>query len=534
MHDGGDNRPLTLADYVEILRRRKWVIVQAAIIAPVIAVLVAVGDPTVYRASADVLVNRQYLGSQLVGIQDPTAYQDPNRLLRTQADLANVPAVARRAAEIAKLPGITAAVFSGSTSVAVRKDADLLSFAAVSRDAATAAAMANAFARAFTEYRRELDTAALSSAQKSLRKRLTELRRKGREDSALFANLVDKEQQLRTLELLQASNIVVRPATGAAKKGPPVRRNGILGGIFGLIIGMALAFLWEALDRRVRSASELERVLKLQVLGKLPEPPRRLWRERRLVMVEEPRTGYSEVFRRLRMNFEFVNAETDAQTVMITSAVKREGKSTTIANLAVALARAGRRVVLIDLDLRQPLIASFFRLDRRWGVAEVARGRAELDDVIVPVPMPHNTPRDPSSNGGDDEGGAALLEVVPAGLVLPSDPGEFVQSAALNTLLERLRERADIVLIDAPPLLVVGDAMALAPRVDALLTVARIGVIRRPALQELARALDVTPVPKLGLIVTGSPSEETYGYGGYGYYEPEGARPAEQRRTPAR
>lgn len=521
-------QPLTLADYLAILRRRKWVIIVALVLVPATAFVMAIRQPAVYRASADVLLSRQNLGAQVSGIQDPTVYQDPARWAQTQADIARAPEVADRAAD--ELGSDTPL---GRYTVSPKANADLLVFTVSAGDRDNAARLANAYAEAFTEYRSELDTRALVLAQAQLGERLSDLRAEGQQDSALYASLVENEQQLKTLALLTAPNTVVRPATTAEQTEPRPKRVALLGAVLGLVLGLGIALLWETLDKRVRSEEEIEEMIGVPVLARLAEPYGRLRRNRRLAAVHEPHSPQAEAFRMLRTTVEFANLDLGARSILVTSAVQREGKSTTIANLAAAFAQSGRRVVLVDLDLRQPSLASFFRRVGQPGVAEVVRGEATLEDALLSVTMPEaELAQLPNGQEPGSTNGHALraptLEVLTAGIRLPGDPSQFVTSRAVADLLEQLRERADLVLIDAPPVLAVGDAMMLSRQIDALLVVARVAAVPRPALQQLRRVLSTTSAPTLGLILTGSALAASYGYGPYGYKQTESG----SRRAP--
>ena len=132
--------------------------------------------------------------------------------------------------------------------------------------------------------------------------------------------------------------------------------------MLGLMLGIGLAFARDALDTRVRSAAEIGDRLQTTLLARIAAPPRALRRRNRLVMIASPHSAQAEAFRMLRANLEFVNLDRGARSIMVTSALEKEGKSTTVANLAVALARAGKKVALVDLDLRRPAIATFFAL----------------------------------------------------------------------------------------------------------------------------------------------------------------------------
>jgi Mrp family chromosome partitioning ATPase len=334
------------------------------------------------------------------------------------------------------------------------------------------------------------------------------------------------------MEALQTSNAtLVRPAGVAAQVRPRPVRNGVFGLAVGLILGIALAFLAEAIDTRIRSANEIGDRLGLPLLARLSEPPRRYRSKDRLVMLGDANSARGEAFRLLRTNIEFANLDRAARSIMITSAVQQEGKSTTIANLAVAEARAGRRVILVDLDLRRPWIHRFFDLQGP-GLTDVVLGHATLEEALVPVPLleAERKPRhNGQGNGRVNLGGS--LGVLAAGHV-PPDPGEFVGSNRLSELLRQVRERADLVYIDAPPLLHVGDALTLSSKVDGMIVAVRISIARRPLLNELARVLERVPAAKLGFVLTDAKQEEGYGYGDYSYYYEAAARGRE--KEPAR
>jgi len=504
----------TLRDYLRVVRRRKWVILQAVVLVPLAATLWAVQQDPVYVASAEVLVTQQNIAQSLTGT-DVSGGGPPERALATQARLAEGPEVARRTLAALKITDMTVTELMIASTVTARKNTDILTFAVRLADPKRAALLASELAREYTLYRSRLDTVSLARARDEVKARIALLDREGKQGSALYASLLDKEQQLATLEALQTSNAsVVREAVNPYKISPRPQRNALLGLALGLVFGLGVAFIWEALDTRVRSTDEIGERLGLSLLARIPEPPRHLQTANRLVMLAEPNSDAAEAYRILRTNFEFMNLEQGARTVMVTSAVGQEGKSTTIANLAVALARGGRRVILVDLDLRRPILDRFFDLEGRPGVTDVALGRAVLDSMEADV---------------GDNALRGSLQVVTSG-PLPNNAGEFVDSDGLARILEDLRERADIVLVDAPPLLLVGDAMALSAHVDALIVIARINTMRRPMLGELRRVLDACPAAKLGLVVTGAQLETGYGYEygyghGYGYASSRSRRP---------
>jgi succinoglycan biosynthesis transport protein ExoP len=499
-----------LAHYIAVLRRRAWVVVAVVVLTTATAILLSIREQRLYRASAAVFLSSQDLAASLANVQPAAA--NPARVAETQADLARTPAVAERTLREAQLHDRTPQQVLKNSSVTTAANADLLTFSVTDSESRTASLLATAYARAYTDYRRAIDTQSLARARREIEGRIAELRKLGDRRSVLYANLVEKDQQLRTLEVLQQSNaLLVRSAGEAQQIQPRPVRNGILGAVLGLMAGLGLAFLLDALNTSVRSVSEIEDWLELPLLGRLPEPSRHLRAQNQLAMLAEPHAPEAETIRILATNLEFVNLDRQARTIMVTSALRDEGKSTTAANLAIALARGGKHVVLVDLDLRRPVLDSYFDLTEQRGLTHVMLGKADLQDALAVIPIVDEYEASASLNGSL----SAMLEVLPAGVV-PPNPAEFVRSHVLNKIIARLREHADLVLIDAPPLIGLSDAMTISAKVDGLIVVARLSALKRPMLDELRRALEGAPTDKLGFVLTGVSTEDAYGYG-YGY-----------------
>jgi Mrp family chromosome partitioning ATPase len=209
---------------------------------------------------------------------------------------------------------------------------------------------------------------------------------------------------------------------------------------------------------------------------------------------------------------------------MFASALAREGKSTTLGNLAVAAALAGKSVALVDLDLRRPSQSHFFRLDdTEPGLSAVVRGHTALDEALLRVPLEslsRNTadhfPTSGSIGNGSGAATTGSLVVLPSG-ILPPDPGDFVGLEGVGRVIAALRERVDLVLIDVPPLLAVGDGLTISGLADALVVVIRSEHARRKIIGELAAVLDRMRVETLGFVLCGAGEEDAPGYYGYGY-----------------
>ncbi len=521
----------TLQSHLRVLRRRWWLLALAVVVVPAAAVAVSLGQQPMYAASAQVALAQQDLANELSGTTDTSVYTPADRRAQTQADLAREPGVAQKAVELAHAP-LTGQALLDTSSVSAASNADILTFTVSSPNPARAEGLASAYATAYVRYRLASDTAPVEHALQGVQQEIAAAPL----GSALRSTLVGKATQLKTMAALKTANAsVVRTAQTAAQTAPKTLRNAVLGLLLGLVLGVALAFLWETLDTRVRSSDEISARLGLPLLAQLPEPPKRLRDASRLAMLVDPSGVQAEAFRMLRTNLQFVTLSGEARTVMITSAVAEEGKSTTIANLAVALARAGKRVTLVELDLRRPLLDRFFDLEPgRPGITQVALGDATLEEAIVPVPVRGPSTGDDhhhsNGNGNGNGGGYAVLRVLTAGAI-PPDPGEFMSSRKLGEILAELRSQSDVVLIDAPPLLQVGDGLALSAQVDGTLVVTRIDVLRRGMLGDLGRLLEAMPARKLGIVVTGV-RHRALGYGYGGYYREDSRRsprPAAQR-----
>jgi len=514
----------TLRDYLNVVRRRKWIILQALILVPAVAFYLSDRQQKTYQADAQVLLSQQNLANALTGVSDSTVFQSVDRISQTQANLARVPKVAADAIAISGIESRPPGQLLAESSVTADPASNLLYFSVTDTSPSIATKLTTAYARAFVRYRHELDTTSLRQARGELEGRMFVLRKSGQGSSRLYGNLLVKDELLRTMEALQTSNAsVIRDASGASKVGPRPFRDGMLGLALGIVLGFGLAFLREALDTRVRSADEISERLGLPLLARLPEPPRRLRRSNKLAMLADPHDSSAEAFRILRTNLDFVRLNKKASVILVTSALEAEGKSTTAANLAIALARSGKRVALVDLDLRRPFLDRFFPPPNQLGLTHVALGYATLEQALIKVPviqaLPHpKRPRTAAGNGNGATRVEGLLEVLTSG-PLPPNLDEFISTPEVADILGRLRERADVVLVDATPLLLVGDAMSLTAVVDAMMIVTRINVVRRPILKELRRVLDNLPAEKLGFVVTGAEHEETYGgYGAYTYH----------------
>jgi len=497
--DSSTISPPTLRDYLSVIRRRAWIIVPLVVCLPVAMIAIAAQSPHRYAASAEVLLRK---GSQTQG-GAPAAL----RAAKTEAQLARARTVAGRALTAAKVGGRTPQDLLANSSVTPTADADILQFRVVDSDPRRAATLATAYARGYTTYRRELDTAALARARDSVGLSLRDAISDGG-PPALIKTLRDKASKLQVEEALRPdAAVLVAGASEPVKVGANLIRRGLLGVGVALILGTLIAFIAEALDTRVRLVGEIASALRLPLLARLPRPPRQLRTQDRPIMLDDPYSPDAEAYRVLRTNLEFFNLEHGVRSIMISSAGPNEGKTTTTVNLAVVLARGGHRVVVVDLDLRQPKLDRFFAVPQLPGLTDVVLGRLPVEDALVRVPLVPSD--DVLAGAASDVGPPGTLEVLTAGSAV-RNVGELVGSRALTDLLDDLQTRADLLLIDGPPLLGAGDGIALMSRVEGLLLATRLNELRRPILEELAPLVENAHAVPLGFVATGASFDGSY------------------------
>jgi capsular exopolysaccharide synthesis family protein len=272
-----------------------------------------------------------------------------------------------------------------------------------------------------------------------------------------------------------------------------------LGLFVGLAFGIGLAFLRERLDDGLRGRTDLEENLGAPVLAVIPRVPG--WRKKqepKLVTIDQPKSAVSEAYRTLRTSVLFSAIQRGLKTIMVSSAGAGEGKTTTAANLAVVLADANKRVILVSADLRKPRVHRFFNLDNDTG----------LSSALVGEVKPWEALKDP---------GVENLRILPSGPV-PARPAELLQSEQMGELLMELREVADFVIIDTAPVLLVADALALVPLVDGVLFVADSEATSRSAVSHAREQLEQVDAPLFGCVFNNFDPSKAKSYPYYGAY----------------
>ena len=534
---------VSLSDYFGVIARRKWIVLLVTVLMTVSAVAYSKNQTPKYQATASLPSPQSSAAEAKAGSitwsQTNAPLADTTRIAAIvvgERTPAPIPTVGPTTAPIAPVPppfvqakgtGVSSSELINSSTVVAADTGDSIEFTVTATDPLVAKRLANAWAQVYGAsllYSVEVDHA---GQWISIEKYITGATPPG---PALLKSLQDKQAALLFGLAVPPARVDFQPAESANQTQPQTTRNTIIGLVLGLVLGVILAFLQDLLDKRIRTADEVGRRLRVPLLASIPAPPRSL-RDHPLVLLA-PRGGAqgpsAEAYRIAKLNLGTVMRANRAKAVMFVSAADSEGTSRTAANMAVALARSGSHVVLVDANMRRPAIDGFFGLDDRTGLSDILSGHGDLADALTIVDVGGEGPDDVGTNGRAASGG--LLEVLPAGPP-PADAADLLESRAMAELLGELRGRADIVLIDAPPMLPVTDAMMLGAKVDGVIVVARARLASRPHMVALARALDACAAPTLGFLFTGVSVTEENEYGGY---VGVGGAGLSQTRTPSR
>lgn len=320
--------------------------------------------------------------------------------------------------------------------------------------------------------------------------------------AAAIANAIGDQfprfvQTLETPGQDKASPVTVSVARPAEEPTSPVAPNAplylALGALLGLILGVGGAVLRELLDSRVLEARDAAAVLGAPVVGLLPK--QRKIKNHPLIMISEPTSAAAEAFRRLRTNVRALSVDQGMRSLLVSSALPAEGKTFVVANLGVALAQAGHRVVVVDADLRAPRLTPMFGIEATVGLTNVLIDNIPVADVLCRY-------------------GGLPLDVVPSG-PLPLFPSELLGTERFQDVLRDLADRADIVILDAPALLPVTDAAILAQLTSGVILVTRASSTKTGQLESAAQSLRSVDRQVLGVVMNWMPATKERLYGDY-------------------
>lgn len=491
--------------WLRAFRRRWWIVVLCALIAGAAAYVVSTTQRKMYTASSTLLFgnpgfDQMVFGTSLFSQNSSSATGQPDQ---TDLQLVTLPAVARLTSQALKHK-VSAAQIQSEVSVHPVGQSEVANIEVSDPDRARAALIATTYAQEYISFRRSADRADIKAAQQTVRRQLGRLSKQARTGS-VGASVENRANQLRVLSALQTGDAqLMQPASvPTSPSSPKTKRNLLIGVLLGLILGIGVAAMVEWLDRRLRDPEALEAAFGIPVLGVVP---------RDAAFADPQRStsgGPSEVFSLLRARLRYFNVDREVRSLLITSSVAGEGKTTVSMNLAFSEAAAGTKVVLVEADLRRPTIASVLNLDAAPGLSEALTHSASLDASLRTVPVPGR-----SDNGHE----APVLSVLPSGAI-PPNPAELIESQAMADLLSTLTERFELVILDSPPVSLVSDPIPLIKRVDGLLVVCRIGVTNRDGARSLRQQLENLDAPALGLVANAMPGSGSEYYAYYGRAE---------------
>ncbi|MBF4570162.1 polysaccharide biosynthesis tyrosine autokinase [Plantibacter sp. VKM Ac-2880] len=448
---------MELSDYLRVLRKYWALIVALALVGVAAAAAYSLAKTPEYSSSAKVFVSTQSSDNVSDLAQGNTYSQ---QRVKTYVNLVSTPIVLQPVIAALEL-NITVGQLGGQVSAVATPDTTIIQITATSEDPVLAAELANTTAESLTGVVAKIEST---------------------DDGATSPVKLTRVQE---------ANVPTAPGS------PNVPLNLALGVLVGLALGIAFAVLRETLDTRIRNERDVESLTDIPLMGGIAFDPKA--KQRPLIVQADPKSPRAESFRSLRTNLQFLDVSDQPRSYVITSSIQSEGKSTTAANLAIALADAGHRVIIIDADLRRPKLASYFDLEGAVGLSDVLIRRATLEDTMQPW-------------------GRGALTVLPAGAI-PPNPSELLGSSVMQKLISGLEKQFDYVLIDAPPLLPVTDGALLARHTGGALVIVAAGRTHKNQLKGALESLAHVNASVSGLVMTMVPTKgpDAYGYSRYGY-----------------
>lgn len=484
--DGTRDRE-ALTTVLDVLRRR-WPLVLGVVLACVVAAVARHETGTKsYEATASATFDNSTLTD--AALQVTRGSGDPMRDAATNVLIASSREVADGVRRQLNSPATPETLLS-AMSIEAAPNANVVNLTASTDNPIFSARLANAFADQYSAFVTQSQIAQIVAAERQLQTQIAALPA-GSADRATLEQTLQRVNQSRAVAS-GSVQVISRASPPGSPSGAGLKTTVILGLLIGLALSIALLFLLETLDRRVNSVEALEREFRLPVLTTVPQSAFKRGRA-------ADRSRALEPYRILRSSLDFAAVTHRLDTLLVTSAVAGEGKTTVAIDLAHAVALTRRPVVLVELDLRRPTFAQHFALDPRRGITTALTQRATVSDLLLqPLPALPN------------------LSVLPAG-ALPPNPSELLSSGAIEEILSELSSGDATVVIDAPPLIAVADAQVLLnnPAVHAALLVARLGRITHDQVHRARAILDRHALQPIGLVVTGMRDAGAPGYESY-------------------
>ena len=501
----GRSQGASMPSVVRMVRERWWIILLVSVLGLAGGLIYGATGSKSYQATATVLIQPSSPISSAVVASGSAAPEDPTRVAATDLLLMTSPAVADAARQALRLNIPTSRLRSRVTA-SEEPNADLFDITASDRNPTRAAKIANAFANEFVAFRQASAQQSAAAAEAELRQRLAALPPTDITDAAALRAALERVSELGAVQTGDAS--VASAATVPVSPSSPNRTlDGVLGLILGLALGLALAFLIDLTDRRIKDGDDFEAAYGLSTLVHVPA---------RSLSASglDPHSPAFEPYRILAGALMFSRRATGMRSLLISSAVRGEGKTTVAVGLAKALADSGHTITLVELDQRGPSLSRYFSLKAESGLtAALVDDEPVIDRMQQPVAS------------------LPCLNVLPAGRRIPGNPLEMLRSPEMDRIMEQLLSVSDIVIYDGLPVLGVAETQALLdhPRIDGCLIVARANRTTREEVRRARTILSQRLVQPLGLVLTGM-DEPGVASSGYDHAAPRFARPQRDAR----
>lgn len=517
---GGTGTRLTsLTDYLRVLRRRKWLIVGFAVGLAVLAAVVSLRQDATYEATAQVVFRDPLRGLNFLPGGQSFPQESPVTRSAANAELITAPSVSeavKRNLDTELTPDSLAATIS--TQVGVQTN--IVSITAATGDAQLAADIANAFAEQTRRTGIAADQKDFKIIANQLEERLDEVRARDLDpglEALQLGNLQNQLAQVRTIQAASESVEIVSVAEEpAAPSSPATARNTVLGGLLGLVLGLMAAFVRDSLDRRIHSAQQVGHELDLPVVGRVSNKAMGVaglaQSNGSLPMAD----AEFEAFRTLRMNLAALKSPDGSvpRSVLVTSGLAQEGKSTVSMSLASAAAIAGQSVLLVECDLRRPVFEKRLGIARSPGLSDYLTGAAEPKDILQTVKLASPWTAGGAANGPVPPAGSMI--VISAGSQV-ANPAELLVGQRFHDFIAKVSRAYDLVIVDSSPLLSVVDPLEIAPNVDAVLACVRADQTTVEQLRATGDSLGNIENKPIGVVVTGikkgGPDSYDYYYG---------------------
>lgn len=523
-----------LRRYLALLWHWAWLLVLATILAGAAAYIVSKQMTPIFQASTTILVNE----APATKTTDYSSILTSERLTQTYSQLLTKQPIL---AGVIKRLGINidVGVLKKMVQVQPVRDTQLIEVRVQDTNPDRAARIANAIFQEFADQNQALQATRYGASKQSLETQLDQMDQQIQKATANLATLGDSTNNqnerdrlettlaqyrqtyaylLQSYELVRlaeansTSNVVqAEPASPPASPiKPRVFTNTLLAAVVGLLLAVGIAFLVEAMDDTIRNPGDIAHQLGLPVLGMIAKYE---YEDDNPITMTQPRAPVAEAFRSLRTNIQFASVDTPLRTLLVTSPSPADGKSTVAVNLGVVLAQSGRKVVILDADLRRPKIHKIIRLANRRGLSDLfVQNQVYLDGAVQKTEIQNYYALTSGS--------------------LPPNPSELLGSGKMVDIIHQLEDQAELVVIDTPPLLAVTDACVLAPRVDGVLLIIKPGVTKLAACKQAVEQLRHVGAKILGVVLNEIEIKRSryyyYHYRGYyyAYYDTYGESPS--------